>query len=84
MKRIFCSCLLLLGLAACDHWPWEPSTPEKAPGFPTYSGEPDKAKETAHQLISRYDRAVSRGIIPRGTADRRKSRIAKFVAKLKK
>ena len=45
-------------------------------------GEPAKAKEIAAQLVSRYDRAVTRGVIPRGRADRRKSRIAKFVSKL--
>ena len=46
--------------------------------------EPAKAKEIAAQLISRYDGAVSHGVIPRGRADRRKSRIVKFVSKLKK
>ena len=48
------------------------------------SGDPAKAKEAAAKLISRYDRAVSKGIIPRGRADRRKSRIASFVSKLSK
>ena len=46
------------------------------------SAEPAKAKEMAGRLISRYDKAVSRGIIPRGRADRRKSRITHFLAKL--
>ncbi len=46
------------------------------------SAEPVKAKELASLLISHYDKAVSRGIIPRGRADRRKSRITCFVAKL--
>lgn len=46
------------------------------------ASEPAKAKEIAASLISRYDRAVSKGIIPRGRANRRKSRITKFVAKL--
>ncbi len=46
--------------------------------------EASKAKEIAQSLVSRYDRAVSRGIIPRGRASRRKSRIAQFVAKLSK
>ena len=50
----------------------------------TFSQDPAKAKELAQSLVSRYDRAVSRGIIPRGRADRKKSRIAKFLAKLKK
>ncbi len=47
------------------------------------SSEPAKAREFARHVISRYDRAVSRGIIPRGRADRKKSRIAKFLAGLK-
>jgi small subunit ribosomal protein S20 len=48
------------------------------------AGEPQKAKEVAAHLIARYDRAVTKGIIPRGRADRRKSRIAQYVAKLSK
>ncbi|MBI3313202.1 MAG: 30S ribosomal protein S20 [Candidatus Omnitrophica bacterium] len=48
------------------------------------SGDRSKAEELAGRVISRYDRAVSRGIIPRGRADRKKSRIAAFLAKLKK
>lgn len=47
-------------------------------------GKPDEAKAIAQQAIARYDRAVSRGIIPRRRADRRKSRIARFLAKLEK
>ena len=43
-----------------------------------------KAAEFAQEVISRYDHAVSRGIIPRGRADRKKSRVAGFLAKLKK
>lgn len=46
--------------------------------------EAAQAKEVAQQVISRYDRAVSRGIIPRGRADRKKSRISQFLAKFKK
>ncbi len=46
------------------------------------SGEPAKAKEFAQTLISRLDRAVSRGIIPRGRANRNKSRVAAFLNKL--
>ena len=46
--------------------------------------EAAKAKEIAQSLVSRYDRAVTKGIIPRGRAARRKSRIAKFVAKFSK
>jgi len=49
----------------------------------TLASEPEKARPLAARLISRYDRAVSRGILPRGRADRRKSRISKFLAKLK-
>lgn len=47
------------------------------------AGDPAKAQALAHTVISRYDRAVSRGIVPRGRADRKKSRIAAFLAKLK-
>ena len=48
------------------------------------AAEPVKAQEFAKHVISRYDRAVSRGIIPRGRADRKKSRMAGFLAGLKK
>ncbi len=41
--------------------------------------DPEKAKTLAHQVISRYDQAVSKGTIPRGRADRKKSRILKFL-----
>ena len=44
--------------------------------------EPDKAEEFSRLVISRYDRAVSRGIIPRGRADRKKSRIAEFLKRV--
>jgi len=50
----------------------------------TLTGEPAKAQEVGHLLSSRYDKAVSRGIIPRGRADRKKSRIAAFLSKIKK
>ncbi len=43
-----------------------------------------KAKELSVRVISTYDKAVSKGIIPRGRADRKKSRIAQFIAKLSK
>ena len=48
------------------------------------ANEPTKAEEFSRHVISRYDRAVSRGIIPRGRADRKKSRIAQFLTTLKK
>lgn len=48
----------------------------------TLKSEPEKARELAARLVSRYDNAVVRGIIPHGRADRRKSRIAHFLAKL--
>lgn len=46
------------------------------------SSTPDKAREYAAKVIARYDRAVSRGAIPKGRADRKKSRVAKFLNKL--
>ncbi len=48
------------------------------------SEEPAKAKEIAGELVSCYDKAVGRGIIPRGRANRRKSRIAHFVGRIQK
>ena len=48
------------------------------------ASDPAKAKEIAAVLSSRYDKAVTNGSIPRGRADRRKSRIAQFTAKLAK
>ena len=50
----------------------------------TLKPEPAKAGELAAILSARYDRAASRGIIPRGRADRKKSRIAAFLLTLKK
>ncbi len=47
------------------------------------SDDAASAKEAAVRLVSRLDRAVSRGIIPRGRADRKKSRIALFLARIK-
>lgn len=44
--------------------------------------KPEEAKKLSARVISRYDRAVSRGIIPRGRADRKKSRIAAFLKKI--
>ena len=48
----------------------------------TLAADPAKAKELSARLVSRYDKAVNRGIIPRGRADRKKSRISAFVKKL--
>ena len=41
-----------------------------------------KAKAQAQELVSKWDRAVSRGIVPKGRANRKKARIAYFVNKL--
>lgn len=46
--------------------------------------EPEKAKTLAATLVAKYDQAVTSGVIPRGRADRRKSRISAFLAKIKK
>lgn len=46
--------------------------------------DPKQAKEIAAKAVARYDRAVSRGVIPRGRADRKKSRIHAFVTGLSK
>ena len=46
--------------------------------------DPEKAKTLANTLVSNYDQAVTSGVIPRGRADRKKSRIAAFLAKIKK
>ncbi|MBI1977723.1 MAG: 30S ribosomal protein S20 [Candidatus Omnitrophica bacterium] len=40
-------------------------------------------KEQARVLISKLDKAVSRGIIPHGRADRKKARIGRLLAKQK-
>ena len=44
--------------------------------------ESAQAKQLAQVLASKWDRAVSRGLVPRGRADRKKSRIAHFLTKL--
>lgn len=44
--------------------------------------EAAKAKTTAQELVSKWDRAVSRGIVPKGRANRKKARIAYFINKL--
>jgi small subunit ribosomal protein S20 len=48
------------------------------------ASEPEKAQAVAATLLARYDRAVTKSVIPSGRADRRKSRIALFLAKIKK
>ena len=40
------------------------------------ASEPEKAKAVGAVLVGRYDRAVTKGVIPQGRANRRKSRIA--------
>ena len=44
--------------------------------------DPAKAKECAQHLCSKLDKAVSRGIIPHGRADRKKARIGRLVQKV--
>lgn len=41
---------------------------------------PSEAKTEARDLVSRLDKAVTRGIIPHGRADRKKARIAKLIS----
>ena len=45
---------------------------------------PDQAKALAQTLSSKWDRALSRGIVPKGRANRKKARIAHALAKVKK
>lgn len=44
--------------------------------------DPAKAREFSRRVISRFDSAVTRGVIPKARADRKKSRIEKFLARL--
>lgn len=46
--------------------------------------EPEKAKAHAIKMAKRFDQAAGKGIIPKGRANRNKSRIQAFVAKLSK
>jgi len=46
--------------------------------------EPKKAVTYAKRVISRLDQAVSRGVIPQGRADRKKSRIEAFLVRIQK
>ena len=47
-------------------------------------GKPEEAKEISARLVTRLDKAVVKGAIPRGRADRKKSRIARFLASFSK
>ena len=47
-----------------------------------FASEPEKAKEHAAKMIKRFDQAAGKGIIPKGRANRNKSRIQAFIAKL--
>ncbi|MBI4115865.1 MAG: 30S ribosomal protein S20 [Candidatus Omnitrophica bacterium] len=42
----------------------------------------EQAQLLAHDLVSKWDRAVSGGMVPKGRADRKKARIALFLKKL--
>jgi small subunit ribosomal protein S20 len=41
-----------------------------------------EAKTVAETLVSKWDRAASAGIVPKGRANRKKARIASFLGKL--
>ncbi len=47
------------------------------------TGKKDDANGALRDAMSAFDKAVKSGIIPRGTADRKKSRLALRLAKLK-
>lgn len=44
--------------------------------------ETNQAGPLSHQLVSKWDRAVSRGIVPKARANRKKARIAEYLKKL--
>lgn len=44
--------------------------------------EPQQAEPFARTLISKWDRAVSKGIVPKARANRKKSRVAHWLAKV--
>ncbi|MFZ5801895.1 MAG: 30S ribosomal protein S20 [Candidatus Omnitrophota bacterium] len=46
--------------------------------------DPSKAAEAAQNAVRAYDKAASKGIIPKQRAARKKSRVAKWLAGLKK
>jgi len=50
--------------------------------FRSFEGSADEARKVAKHLVSRYDRAASRGIIPKNQVSRKKSRVEKFLTKL--
>jgi len=47
------------------------------------SGQKDEAGTALRDAISAFDKAVKGGVIPRGTADRKKSRLTVRLATLK-
>ena len=46
------------------------------------SNKTDEAKATVHQAMSKFDKAVSKGVIHKRKASRHKSRLAKKLGKL--
>ncbi len=46
------------------------------------ASEPAKAQVHAAKMMKRFDQAAGKGIIPKGRANRNKSRIQAFIAKL--
>jgi small subunit ribosomal protein S20 len=49
---------------------------------PLVQSDPVSAKSLAGHLVSQWDRAVSRGIVPKGRANRKKARIALLLNKI--
>ncbi|OGW79889.1 MAG: hypothetical protein A3G33_06260 [Omnitrophica bacterium RIFCSPLOWO2_12_FULL_44_17] len=43
------------------------------------TSNPEEAKKLAREYVSKLDKAVTRGIIPHGRADRKKARVGKFL-----
>jgi len=48
------------------------------------SGKPEEAAQIVLEMISAYDSAVNRGVVHRRRADRKKSRISRFLSASKK
>jgi len=44
--------------------------------------ESSQAATISRELIAKWDRAVSRGVVPKGRANRKKARIARHLTKL--